>query len=105
MGNDDFQKQMLGNYLILKKYGKTTVTLKDLKKIGIIIPVPEELEPETIQKIRKKVGYSQAVFANTLNVSSETVKHWEHGKRKPSGIALKVLRMLYNKPELINEFV
>ncbi len=105
MKNTDFQSQILSAVLILKKSRHNTVSMKDLKEIGITIPKPKELKPIKIQKIRKKFGFSQAVFAETLNVSPETIKHWEHGKRKPSGIALKVLRVLEKRPEFIEELL
>jgi putative transcriptional regulator len=37
---------------------------------------------------------SQAVFAKLLNISPETVKKWEQGKRHPTGASLKLLNMI-----------
>ncbi|WP_157966640.1 helix-turn-helix domain-containing protein [Fastidiosibacter lacustris] len=37
---------------------------------------------------------SQPVFARCLNVSTEVLKKWEQGVRKPSGSALKLLNLI-----------
>ena len=37
---------------------------------------------------------SQAVFARLLNTSLSTVQKWEIGQKKPTGTALKLLRLV-----------
>ncbi len=37
-----------------------------------------------IKKARKKVGLTQRALAEILDVSTETISHWETGKRSPS---------------------
>ena len=44
--------------------------------------------------MREKAKISQAVFAAYLNTSVSAVQKWEIGKKKPSGIALKLLNIV-----------
>lgn len=55
------------------------------------------LSPEEIRNIREKENFSQAVFANYLNISAKLVSEWERGVKKPSGTALKLLTLVQNK--------
>jgi putative transcriptional regulator len=67
-------------------------TMRDLDKI--YIPEVQKLDPEDIKGVRKKFKVSQAVFAKFLNTSLSTVRKWESGAKKPSGIALKLLNVV-----------
>ncbi len=40
-----------------------------------------------------------------LNVSAETVRAWEQGKREPDGAALRLLQIAEQHPEWIMETV
>ena len=46
------------------------------------------LEPREASRV------SQAVFARLLNTSLSTVQKWEIGQKKPTGTALKLLRLV-----------
>jgi putative transcriptional regulator len=67
-------------------------TMRDLDKI--YIPEVHELNPLDIKEVRKKNKVSQAIFAKLLNTSSSTVRQWESGAKKPSGIAVKLLNVV-----------
>ncbi len=67
----------------------------------IVAEPPRELDKEEIRSIRLKLRCSQAVFAKALNVSVKTYQSWEHGTRKPSGAALKLLTIAEENPELV----
>lgn len=58
-----------------------------------------------IARIRDSLHLSQAVFAMALNVSPETVRAWEQGKREPDGAALRLLQIAEQHPEWIMETV
>jgi putative transcriptional regulator len=58
------------------------------------LAVPPEIEPVQIKHIREKNHVSQPVFARYLNTSESTVKQWETGAKRPSGIALKLLAIV-----------
>ncbi|ULJ63701.1 type II toxin-antitoxin system MqsA family antitoxin [Wielerella bovis] len=59
--------------------------------------------PSPIAQTRHKTGLSQSKFADSLNISVHTLKSWESGKRKPSGAAAALLKLLEKHPDLIAE--
>ena len=52
------------------------------------------------RQVRKRLGLSQAKFAQCIDVPLETIRNWEQGKRSPTGAAKTLLRMLNKAPEL-----
>ncbi|WLI10772.1 MULTISPECIES: DNA-binding transcriptional regulator [Pseudomonas] len=58
-----------------------------------IAEVPE-IRPAQIKKIRQRSHVSQPIFARYLNTSASTVKQWEAGDKRPSGMALKLLAIV-----------
>ena len=63
-------------------------------------PPPQYLS-ERIKEIREKMGLSQPVFAAALNVSTETVRAWEQGKREPDGATLRLLEVAEEHPDIL----
>jgi len=57
------------------------------------------LSPAEIKAIRASVSMSQAVFARSFQLSLDTIKGWEQGKRKPDAAAANYLRMIQADPE------
>lgn len=55
------------------------------------------LNPEEIKLIREKEHVSQSILAKYLNMSASTIAQWERGAKKPSGPALKLLNIIYEK--------
>ena len=51
------------------------------------------------RRVRKRLGLSQMEFSTRLNVSLETIRNWEQGKRSPTGAAKALLRVLDKAPE------
>lgn len=47
-----------------------------------------------IKRIRESARVSQTVFARYLNTSESTIQKWETGQKRPSGMALKLLRVV-----------
>lgn len=45
---------------------------------------------------------TQSKFATTIGIPVATLRHWEQGKRKPSGAALVLLRLLERDPSLVH---
>ncbi|MCU0869872.1 MAG: DNA-binding transcriptional regulator [Burkholderiales bacterium] len=68
------------------------VTLREFEQL-CATPV-EPLEPDDIKRIRESSQVSQAVFARLLNTSVSTVQKWEIGQKRPTGTALKLLRLV-----------
>ena len=52
------------------------------------------------RRVRQRMGVSQAEFALRIEVSLETIRNWEQGKRSPTGAAKALLRLLDKSPEL-----
>ncbi|MEQ1525993.1 MAG: helix-turn-helix domain-containing protein [Gallionella sp.] len=47
-----------------------------------------------MKRIREHAHVSQLVFARYLNTSEFTVQKWETGQKRPSGMALRLLRVV-----------
>jgi len=66
----------------------------------------QEDEAEALQdmarytrRVRRRMGLSQTELARRIDVSPETIRNWEQGKRCPTGAARALLRMLDKAPE------
>lgn len=68
------------------------VTMREFDRL--CLPPVEPLEPDQIRQIREASKVSQAVFARLLNTSLSTVQKWEIGQKRPTGTALKLLRLV-----------
>lgn len=51
------------------------------------------------KRVRARIGLSQAEFARRIDVSLETIRNWEQGKRRPTGAAKALLKVLDKAPE------
>lgn len=51
-------------------------------------------DAKDIRRIRKQAHVSQTLFARYLNTSESTIQKWETGQKRPSGMALKLLRIV-----------
>ena len=51
------------------------------------------------RRVRKRLQFSQAEFAQRIDVSLETIRNWEQGKRSPTGAAKALLKILDKAPE------
>jgi putative transcriptional regulator len=51
------------------------------------------------RRVRKRLGLSQIEFSHRINVSLDTIRNWEQGKRYPTGAAKALLRILDKAPE------
>ena len=52
------------------------------------------------QRVRRRLGLTQLEFSRRIDVSLETVRNWEQGKRSPSGAARALIRVLDKAPEV-----
>ena len=50
--------------------------------------------------VRLRLGYSQAEFARRIEVSIDTIRNWEQGKRCPTGAAKALLKILDKAPDV-----
>ena len=61
-------------------------------------PVDKMLPEVDVAAIRKRLGLSQVRFAHRFGFSVGTLRHWEQGKRKPTGCALALLHVIAYQP-------
>jgi putative transcriptional regulator len=81
-----------------KKFDATTE--KELKK------QKREDDLEALQaaakfarQVREQLGLSQSDFAESINVSLDTIRNWEQGKRCPTGAAKALLKIIHKAPK------
>ena|ERR1700733_8227671 len=75
-----------------------------LKELSDRIRPPKPMSKRAIKLIREQsIHASQGAFARMMNVEKVTVEKWESGKNKPSGPALKLLRIAEKHPEILFE--
>ena len=58
-----------------------------------------------VKQIREKTRLSQTEFANMMGVSVKTLQNWEQDRRKPTGPAATLLRIIANRPKLALEAI
>ena len=51
------------------------------------------------RRVRRRLGLSQLEFSQRIDVSLETIRNWEQGKRRPTGAAKALLKVLDKAPE------
>lgn len=68
---------------------------------GTVVIEARGYKGKQVQRIRHHLKLSQPVFAKLLNVSPETVKAWEQGKRVPDGAAVRLLEVVEDHPEVL----
>jgi putative transcriptional regulator len=62
-----------------------------------------EYNPSAIKTVRNKTQMTQKVFSDLLGVSVRTVEAWETGKSHPNGSARRLLQLIEQKPEMVEE--
>jgi putative transcriptional regulator len=66
------------------------------------LPAPApEFKKNEIKHIRQDLDMTQVEFAQTLNVSVQTVRSWEQGGRKPENASNRLLQIIKQKPDVI----
>ncbi len=55
-------------------------------------------EPE-VKVIRERTGLSQSRFAQIIGVSKRTLENWEQGRRRPTGPARALLKIVESDPD------
>ena len=62
---------------------------------------PKKISPREIRRIRQALQASQPLFAMYLNVSTNAVRSWEQGTRRPRQAALKLLMIAKKNPKAL----
>lgn len=61
------------------------------------------IDAEFIQRVRKQSNLNQRVFASVLGVDLDTVNGWETGEIPCNGTASKLIYLIDQHPDLIQE--
>ena len=59
-----------------------------------------EAGPSGIRAIRARTNLSQAEFARLIGVSVKTLQNWEQDRRRPTGPAATLLKIIAREPRL-----
>jgi putative transcriptional regulator len=70
------------------------ITVRDLKRLGLLAFPPAPLRADEIKEIRVSNNASQGTFATKLGASLSTIQKWESGSNCPTGVALKLLHVV-----------
>lgn len=64
--------------------------------------VPDSFDPETIKRLRRRLGMNRREFSEFVGISLGTAVNWENGSVAPKGAALALLKILWKwgKPAL-----
>jgi DNA-binding transcriptional regulator YiaG len=73
-------------------------TDEDLANAVKVYPPPT---PEQVRALRARLQLSQAQFALQFGFTIDTVQQYEQGRRKPSGPASTLLRVIEADPEAV----
>jgi putative transcriptional regulator len=73
-------------------------TEDDLATATRVFPVQT---PEQVRDLRTRLGLSQAQFAAQFGLTLDTVQQYEQGRRRPSGPASTLLRVIESEPEAV----
>ena len=58
-----------------------------------------------VRAIREKTSLSQSEFAHLIGVSVKTLQNWEQDRRRPTGPAVALLRIIAQEPKLAVEAI
>jgi len=61
------------------------------------------LAPGEIEAIRAQYGLSQAAFEQLIHAGPKTVTRWERGSVAPNGTADTLLRILRDRPDVVEQ--
>jgi putative transcriptional regulator len=59
-----------------------------------------EIGSSGVRTIRERTGLSQSEFALLIGVSVKTLQNWEQDRRRPTGPAAALLRIIAHEPKL-----
>jgi putative transcriptional regulator len=64
----------------------------------------EHVTPD-IYAIRRRTRRTQEQFADALGIPPNTLRSWEQHRKRPSGAARALLRLIEQRPELLDSLV
>jgi putative transcriptional regulator len=73
-------------------------TDEELADAETVYPPPS---PDQVRALRARLGLTQAQFARRFGFTLDTVQQYEQGRRRPSGPASTLLRVIEADPETV----
>jgi len=70
-------------------------------ELAVAEPVYPPPSPEQVRALRARLGLTQAQFARRFGFTLDTVQQYEQGRRRPSGPASTLLRVIEADPEAV----
>jgi putative transcriptional regulator len=64
--------------------------------------MPLQTNAPNIYAIRRRAQRTQEQFADALGIPPNTLRSWEQRRKRPSGAARALLRLIERKPELLD---
>jgi putative transcriptional regulator len=58
------------------------------------------IEAASVRAIRERTSLSQTEFADLIGVSVKTLQNWEQDRRRPTGPAAALLRIIAQEPRV-----
>jgi putative transcriptional regulator len=62
------------------------------------VHIPDEID---VRQIRQRFSMTQAEFSEGFGIPLQTLRHWEQGRRTPSGVSKQFLIVLAREPEAV----
>lgn len=97
----DVHKPLPDSLGLMNKRLLDATTEEDIAKHKAIDDAEAMLDAaQFARRVRRRLGFSQAEFAMRIDVSLDTIRNWEQGKRSPTGAAKALLKVLDKAPEV-----
>jgi len=71
----------------------------------VMVQPLKSYESNEIRDLRLSLDLSQVAFAAVMGVPIKTVEAWESGRNEPSGPARRVLELITNDKQIVNQLV
>ncbi len=104
MKEADFEELKAG-FLEVKEFidGKRKLKKSTRRKKSFI--APRSFQADDIRMIREKAELSQHDLADALGVGKKAVQSWEANRNIPGGSAARLLSMINDNPEIIEDLL
>ncbi len=71
----------------------------ELDPSAYVVQVPEEVD---VKALRRKLGLSQAAFAQRYGFNPSRIRDWEQGRSRPDGAVRAYLIVIEREPEAVD---
>lgn len=76
-----------------------------VKSNVVIVKEIPQYNPEAIKTLRMDLQLTQKLFAGLMGVSVRTVESWENGQNRPNGSAARLMELLSDHPQLMEDII